>query len=158
MKPGEKVEKPSPLKGEVAQDKARLRQEQAQPSKDDATLLHQKNDKRQQELAEDSESSSTGGNTQNPSSSSKNYVLMELDTSNNPVMTKCSSQGSTDKEKTMEEMIEVEGDRDGQQDGASAHSQGSGSQKQIVADEEEKVGQWFMCSCHNVQCHLLITF
>ena len=41
----------------------------------------------------------------------------------------------------MEEMNEVEGGPDGQQDGASTHSQGSGSQK---PDEEEKVGQWFL--------------
>ena len=56
------MEKPGPLKDGVAQDEARLLQEQAQASKDDATLLHQKRDKRQQELAEDSDSSSTGGN------------------------------------------------------------------------------------------------
>ena len=100
-------------------------------------------------------SSSTGENTQtnkSPSSSSKNYVLMAPDSSKNPVMAKSSSQGSTDEEKTTEGKGEMEGgvvetsvqDPDGQQDRVSAHSQGSGSQEQI---EEEKVRQWFMCSC-----------
>ena len=135
VKSGEKVEKPSSLKDEVTQEKPSL----------------------QQKLVQASESNSTEGNTQTnkrPSKSSQSYDDVALDTSNRPVITKCSSQGSTEGEKTIEGKGEVEGvvgkvktsvqDPDRLQDGVSTHSQGSESQEQV---EEEKVGQWLMFSC-----------